>query len=90
MTHRRLVMGDLVLEGLIFLVLLDLVELGFQIVDLGLLGLEDVLVLLEVHLGVLECFAGFFDLGLPAGQGGLPTGQRPGAEARRSRRTLAR
>ena len=71
-------MRDLILEGLVFLVLLDLVELDLEIVDLGLLGLEGVLVLLELHLGVLERLAGFLDVGLAAGQGGLAGGQRPG------------
>ena len=57
-------MGDLVLEGLVFVVLLDLVELDLQVVDLGLDALERVLVLLDVHLGVLERLAGGLQLGL--------------------------
>ena len=88
--HGRLVMRDLVLKGLVFLVLLDLVELGLEIIDLGLLGLEGVLALLELDLGLLKRLAGFFDVGLAGSEGGLAGGERSGAEARRSRRALAR
>ena len=45
------VVGDLVLERLVFFVLLDLVELDLEVVDLGLDALERVLVLLELNLG---------------------------------------
>ena len=78
LAHGRLVMSDLILERLVFLVLLDLVELDLEIVDLGLLRLEGVLVLLELHLGVLERLARFLDVGLAGGQRGLAGGQRPG------------
>ncbi len=72
-------MGDLVLEGLVLLVLLDLVELDFEVVDLGFDALERVLVFLELDLGVLECLLGRLQFGLPAGEGRLAGGQRPGA-----------
>ena len=71
-------MGDLVLEGLVFFVLLDLVQLDLEVVDLGLDGLERVLVLLDLHLAVLERLAGGFQLGLAVGQGRLAGGQRLG------------
>ena len=74
------VMGNLILEGLVLFVLLDLVELGLQVIDLGLNALERVFVFLEMHLGILERLAGGFQFGLacregqPAGGQGLGTG----------------
>ena len=72
-------MGDLVLEGLVFFVFLDLVELDLEVVDLGVDALERMFVFLELDLAVLQCLLGGFELGLPGGEGRLAGGQCSGA-----------
>src|SRR5262249_11913938 len=62
-------------------VLLDLVQLDLEVVDLGLDALERVLVLLDVHLGILERLAGRLHLALACCQGRLARRERLGAGA---------
>ena len=82
------VVRDLVLEGLVFVVLLDLIELDLEVVDLGIDALERMLVFLQLDLGVLQCLSGGFQFGLAVGESGLARrqgfwpGSQPVAERR--------
>ena len=78
LAHRRLVVGDLVLDRLVFLVLLDLVELDLQVVDPGLLALEQVLALLSWTLASCSALAGVLQRRLARGERRLPGGERLG------------
>ena len=79
--HVAVVERELVLDRLVLFILLDQVELDPEVVGLGLLALEVVLVLLDRDLLVLERLAGFFQRLLSGFERQLPRGQGLGAGA---------